>query len=74
MSGSSRDALQDVWEWSGGPPRCPVVVGRPSWLSKSGWEALQVVQEWSEALQDFQDWSEWTSRISASGREALPDV
>ena len=35
MSGSSRQALQDVREWSGGAPGCPGVVGRPSWLSRS---------------------------------------
>ena len=32
MSGSGRKALPDVWEWSGGPPGSPEVVGRPSWV------------------------------------------
>ena len=54
-------ALSDVWEalpnvreWLGGPPRCPEVVsrssrmaGRPSWMSRSGLEALTNVREWS---------------------------
>ena len=30
MSGSGQEALLDVREWSGGPSRCPGVVGRPS--------------------------------------------
>ena len=54
MSGSGLEALPDVWEWSGGPPGCPVVVGKPSWMSgrpsrmsKSGREALADVREWS---------------------------
>ena len=43
ISGSGREALLDVQgdpeslskvrEWSGGYPRCPGVVGRPSWMS-----------------------------------------
>ena len=40
MSGSSREALPDVLEWSGGPPGCPGVVGRPSLMSESGRDAL----------------------------------
>ena len=47
MSGIGRDALLDVQEWPGGPSGCPVVVGRPSRLTKSGREALPVDQEWS---------------------------
>ena len=56
MSGSGRDALPDVreWsgylgnlrEWSGSPPECPGVVGRPSQMSGSGREALLDVREW----------------------------
>ena len=30
MTGSSREALTYVREWSGGSPGCPGVVGRPS--------------------------------------------
>ena len=36
MSGSSREALQDVWEWSGGCPGCPGVVERTSRMSRCG--------------------------------------
>ena len=45
MSGSGRGNLPDVREWSGGPPRCSLVVGRPFWLSRSGREALPDVRE-----------------------------
>ena len=55
MSGSGRKTLPyvrewsggllDVWEWSGGPPGCPGVVGRLAWMSGSGLEALQDVRE-----------------------------
>ena len=48
MFGSGREALPDVWEWSGGPPRCSGVVGRPSQMSGSGRESLPKVQKWSE--------------------------
>ena len=60
MSGSGRESLSDVREWSGGPPRCPEVVRRPSRMSagpsrmsKSGQEAHPDVQE---ALLDDQEW------------------
>ena len=33
--------------WSGGPPECPGVVKRPSWISGNGWESYQDVREWS---------------------------
>ena len=35
-----REVLLEVREWSGGPVRCPEVVGRPSRVSGSGQEAL----------------------------------
>ena len=51
MSGSDWEALPDVWETrpkvrecSGGPPVCPVVVGRPSRISGSVREALPYVR------------------------------
>ena len=47
MSDSGRLALQDVREWSGDSPGCPVVVG---WLSRmfgSGQDAFPNVREWS---------------------------
>ena len=39
-----REALPDIWEWSGGPPGCPGVVERPSLISVSGREALSDVR------------------------------
>ena len=36
MSGNFREALPNVRVWSGGPPGCPGVVGRPSRMSRSG--------------------------------------
>ena len=63
MSGSGREALSEVREWSGGPlggpgvvgrlSRMLGVVGRPYRMSESGREALSDVQE---ALPDFQGW------------------
>ena len=50
MSGSGWETLPDVREWSGGPPRCPGVVGRPSQMSGSGREILPNVREWSGGL------------------------
>ena len=47
MSGSGRVTLPDVREWSGGPPGCPGMVGRPSRMSGSGREAFPDVWEWS---------------------------
>ena len=36
MSGSGRDVLPDVYEWSGIPPGCLGVVERPFRMSGSG--------------------------------------
>ena len=44
MSGSGREALADVREWSGGPFECPGVVGRLSRMPGSGREALSNVR------------------------------
>ena len=48
------EALTDIREWSGGPPRCSEapfgclgVVGRPSRMFGSGREAHPDVREWS---------------------------
>ena len=56
-SGSGREALKIIWEWSGTlpdvrdwsgfPPGCPGVVGKPYRRSGSGREALPDVREWS---------------------------
>ena len=45
MSKSSREALLDVWEWSGGTPGCPGVVRRPYQVSGNVREALTDVSE-----------------------------
>ena len=45
MSGSGRESLPDVLEWSGGPPGCPGVVGKTSRMSGSGREILLDVRE-----------------------------
>ena len=47
MSGSGREALSDVWEWSRSPPGCPGVVRMPSRMTGSGPEALRDFREWS---------------------------
>ena len=47
MSGSGREVLSDVQEWSGGPPVCKGVVARLSWIAGSGREAPPLVREWS---------------------------
>ena len=44
MSGSDREALPEVQEWSEDPSGCPGVVGRPSRISKSGREAISNVR------------------------------
>ena len=60
MSGSGREALPNVREWSGGPPRCPGVVvkpsrmsGRPVRMSGSGREAIPDAQE---TISDIREW------------------
>ena len=79
MFGSGWEALQDVRKWSGGPPGCPGVVGRPSRMSGCGREALSDVRE---TRPDVREWSEGSlvrpavfrmpSRMSRIGREAPP--
>ena len=44
MSGSGREAMKDVREWSGGPPVCPIIVGRSDRMSGSVREALPDVR------------------------------
>ena len=46
MSGCGREALTDVWEWSGCNHGCQGVVGMPSRMSGSGQEAFLDVREW----------------------------
>ena len=73
--------LLDVREWPVGPPGCSEVVGKTSWMSGSGREALPNVREWWEALHDVLLTTPGhrgvvgkTSRMSGSSREILPDV
>ena len=60
MYGSGREALPDAWEWSGGPPECPGVVGKPSRMSGKPSQSPGVVGR--------------PSRMSESCWEALTDV
>ena len=53
MSGSVREALGDVREWSGDPLGCPGVVVRPSGMSASG----RMSESGVEALGDVWEWS-----------------
>ena len=46
MSGSGWETLQNVPEWSRGPPGFPGVVGSSFWMSGSGRETLPDVPEW----------------------------
>ena len=47
MSGSGRVDLGDVQEWSGGPPGCLGVVGRPFHMSGRVQKALLNVRQCS---------------------------
>ena len=47
MSGSGREALHNVWEWSRDLAGCPELVVRPSRVSVSGREALPDERKWS---------------------------
>ena len=71
MSGSGREDLLDVWEWSGGPPGCPRVGGRISWMSGNGQEAFLVVREWSRVPPGCPGVAGRPSLISGSGGESL---
>ena len=44
LTGSGQEDIPDFREWSGVPPGCPRVVGRPSSMSGSGREALPDVR------------------------------
>ena len=70
MSGSGREVLPDVQEWSGGPPGCLGVVGSPSKMSGSGREAPQMSGSGQESLKDVREWSRGL-RISGSVRVDL---
>ena len=44
MSGSGREVLPEVQEWSGGPPGSSGMVGRTSRMSRSGQDVLPEVR------------------------------
>ena len=79
-----RKALMDIQERLDGHPRSAGVVGRhsrmflragrPSRMSRSVWEALLDVREWSGGLPGFPEVFGRPSRMSECGRETLPDV
>ena len=52
MSGSGRMTLPDFREWLGGPPGCPGVVGRHSWMSRSGGRPSRMSGSGQESLPD----------------------
>ena len=84
MSGSGREALPDIREWSGLSPGCPGVVGiisrmsgsgrGPSWMSGSSQKAFPDVREWSGGPPGCPAVVERPSQMSGSDRKALPDV
>ena len=53
MSGSCREALSGVREWSGDPPECPGVVRRPSWMSASSRETPRMSGSCREVSQMY---------------------
>ena len=57
MSGSGRETLPYVQKWWGGPPEWPGVVGRPSWISRSGREPPRMSGSGLDALPDVREWS-----------------
>ena len=57
MSGSGRESLPVVREWSGGPPGCSGVVRSPSGMSVSGQEAQSGCSGMVEkALRNVREW------------------
>ena len=81
MVGSGREArtggreiVPDVRVWSGVPPGCPGIVGRPSRVSGSDWEALSNVRDWSGGPPGCPGVVWWTFRMTGSSRDNLPDV
>ena len=69
-----REAFADVREWSGGPPECPGVVGRPSRMFGSGREAHPDVWEWSGHPSGCLGVVVRPYQMSGSGQDSLPHV
>ena len=64
MSESGRETYPDIREWSGCPPGCPAVVGRPSWMSLRGGRPFRMsgscrvtLPDVREALPVVREWS-----------------
>ena len=84
MSGSGQKAVAEVLEWSGDPPDCLRVVGRPSWMFGGGRVALPIDREWLGGPPGCPGVVgrpagcpgvvRRPSRMSGSGRETLLDV
>ena len=71
MSGSGRETLPNVSEWSGVPPGCPVVVSWPSWMSGSGQQSLPDVRQWMGGLHECPVVVGSPYRMSLSGGSPL---
>ena len=73
MSVSGWKTLSDVREWSGGPPECPRVVGRPSQMSEwlGGPPGCAAEVGWASG---FLGVVENPSRMSVSSWETHPNV
>ena len=70
MSGSGRETLAYVREWSGGTQNVRVWSGRPPRYPG----VPPDVRVWLGGLRGCPGVVEMTSKISGSGREAIPDV
>ena len=84
MSGSGCEVLLDVREWSRGrpdvrefsgvPPGCLGMVGRPSTMFRNGRESLPDVKEWSRGPPGSMGMVGRPSRKSGKSLEAILDV
>ena len=74
MSGIVQEALTVVREWSGGPSRCPRVVGSHIQMSWSGRESNPDVLEWSGGTPGCPGVVGSPSQMSGCSWEARLDV
>ena len=74
MSESGREALSDVWEWSGISPRCPGGVGTPFRMSGSCREPLKDVRQWSGHPSKCPGVIGRPSRTAERAFRPLPDI
>ena len=56
MSGGGGEVLWNVWEWLGGPPGCPGVVGRPFRMSRRVGRPSRMSVSGQETLTDARVW------------------